>query len=57
MTAPRSRSVWRRRAGWVDYQLVEGVVHGFFTLGKAIPEAGRAVALAAAALRRALRGE
>jgi acetyl esterase len=46
-----------QEGGVVDYQLVEGVVHGFFTLGKAIPEAGRAVALAAAALRRALRGE
>lgn len=47
----------RAEGGRVDHHVVEGVVHGFFTLGKAIPEAGRAVELAARSLRQALRGD
>ena len=43
--------------GMVEHHVFEGVVHGFFTLGKLFPESGRAVALAAQALRRALRGD
>lgn len=45
-----------REGGEIERYLVEGMVHGFFTLGKFFPEANRAVAHAAAMLRRHLTG-
>lgn len=47
----------RREGGEVEQYHVEGMVHGFFTLGKFFPEANRAVAHAADVLRRQLTGE
>ncbi len=50
----RLRRLRRARAdegGEVALRVFEGVVHGFYTLGKLIPEAREAVALSAAALR------
>lgn len=44
----------RSEGGEVDYHRVEGMVHGFLTLGKLLPEANAAVAHAAAAVKRAL---
>ena len=41
----------RGEGGEVALRVFEGVVHGFYTLGKLIPEAREAVALSAAALR------
>ncbi len=41
----------RSEGGEVALRVFEGVVHGFYTLGKLIPEAREAVALSAAALR------
>ena len=38
----------------MDYVQVDGVVHGFITLGKLFPQAKVAIQTAAAALRRAL---
>jgi acetyl esterase len=40
-----------KAARWSNAHVFEGVVHGFYTLGKLIPEAREAVALSAAALR------
>ena len=44
----------RAQGGEVDYVQVDGVVHGFITLGKLFPQAKVAIQTAAAALRRAL---
>ncbi|HNH64737.1 MAG TPA: alpha/beta hydrolase [Thauera aminoaromatica] len=41
----------RSEGGEVALRVFEGVVHGFYTLGKLIPEAREAMALSAAALR------
>ena len=41
----------RSEGGEVALRVFEGVVHGFYTLGKLIPEAREAVALSAATLR------
>jgi acetyl esterase len=44
----------REEGGVVQYHMFEGVVHGFYTLGKLFPEAREAVALSAHALRQHL---
>jgi hypothetical protein len=41
----------RGEGGVVEYRIFEGVVHGFFTLGKLFPEAREAVALSARSMR------
>jgi acetyl esterase len=41
----------RDEGGEVALRVFEGVVHGFYTLGKLIPEAREALALSAAAVR------
>ncbi|MER2555212.1 MAG: alpha/beta hydrolase [Thauera sp.] len=47
----------REEGGVVEYRMFEGVVHGFFTLGKLFPEARAAVALSARSMRRHLHDE
>ena len=44
----------RAEGGEVDYREIPGVIHGFLTLGKLIPESAPTVALAGEALRAAL---
>ena len=46
----------RSEGGAVEHLAVDGMVHGFITLGKFFPEANDTVRAAAAALRRALAG-
>lgn len=47
----------RAEGGDIEYREMAGMVHGFLTLGKVFPQAGEAIALAAAGLRRHLRPE
>jgi len=47
----------RSEGGTVEYLAVDGMIHGFVTLGKYFPEAGATVRHAANALRAALREE
>lgn len=44
----------RAEGGVVEYRMFEGVVHGFYALGKLFPEAREAMALSARTLRRHL---
>lgn len=47
----------RAEGGNIAYVEMAGMVHGFLTLGKTFPQAGEAIALAAAALRQHLQAD